>query len=444
MDLRAAAMELIWAALGAVNPATAVARTLRREGETLFIGDRPYDLTALDRVAVVGAGKAGAGMAAAVEAILGDRIAAGWVNVRYGYEPAHPLERVHIHPAGHPIPDKAGLEGTRQILEIVDSLTPRDLALVLISGGASALMEEPVPGVSLDDLQRLNDLLLRSGATIQEINAVRKHLSQVKGGRLAQRIVRRGARAAVLILSDVVGNPLDAIGSGPCVPDSTTFTDAWAVLEQYGLLEIVPLTVRSHLERGRRGEETDTPKPGAPLFADIHTLIVADNRTAAEAAVERAKALGFHAVLLTTYLEGEAREAGRALAALAKEEARRGSPFPLPACLVLGGETTVTVRGAGRGGRNQELALGAALALEGWENILVVTLATDGTDGPTDAAGAMADGSTVSRARALGLDPVDHLARNDAYPLFATLGDLIITGPTGTNVNDLAFVLVKG
>ncbi len=443
-QLRSIATELVWAALGAVNPARAVARCLRREGEALIIGDRPYDLTALDRVVVVGAGKAGAGMAAAVEAFLGDRIAAGWVNVRYGYEPAHPPARITVHPAGHPIPDEAGLEGTRQILEIVDSLGPRDLALVLISGGASALMEEPVPGVSLADLQSLTDALLRSGATIQEINAIRKHLSQVKGGRLAQRIVRQGARAAVLILSDVVGNPLDAIGSGPCVPDPTTFADAWAVLERYGLLETVPPAVRSHLEMGLHGDETDTPKPGDPLFASVYTCIVADNRTAAEAVVERARALGFHTVILTTYMEGEAREVGRMLAALAKEEARYGRPLPLPACLVLGGETTVTVRGTGRGGRNQEVALGAALALEGWENVLMVTLATDGTDGPTDAAGALADGSTVSRARAMGLDPVDHLARNDAYPLFAALGDLIVTGPTGTNVNDLAFVLVWG
>ncbi len=441
--LREVAMELIWAALGAVNPASAVARHLRREGTTLFIGDRPYDLSQIDRVIVIGAGKAGAGMAAAVEALLGEHIATGWVNVRYGYEPAHPPARIHIHPAGHPIPDEAGLEGTRRILALVDSLTPRDLALVLVSGGASALMEAPAPGVSLPDLQTLTDSLLRSGATIGEINAVRKHLSQVKGGRLAERIVRRGAQAAVLILSDVVGSPLDAIGSGPCAPDPTTFADAWAVLERYNLLDQVPPGVLRHLERGRSGQEAETPGPGDRLFAGVHTVIVAENRTAAEAAVERARALGFHAVLLTTYLEGEAREIGRVLAALAKEQARTGHPLPLPACLVLGGETTVTVRGSGRGGRNQEVALGAALALDGWENVLVATLATDGTDGPTDAAGAFADGDTVARARALGLDPADHLARNDAYPFFAALGDLIITGPTGTNVNDLAFVLAR-
>lgn len=436
-------MELVWAALGAVNPARAVARYLRREGPTLFIGDRPYDLNWIDRVVVIGAGKAGAGMAAAVEAFLGERVATGWVNVRYGYEPAQMLARIHIHPAGHPIPDEAGLEGTRRILGLVDSLTPRDLVLVLVSGGASALMEAPVPDVSLADLQALTDNLLRSGATIGEINTVRKHLSQVKGGRLAERIARRGTQAAVLILSDVVGSPLDAIGSGPCVPDPTTFADAWAVLERYNLLDQVPPSVFRHLERGRNGQEPETPKPGDPLFAGMHTVIVAENRTAAEAAVERARALGFHAILLTTYLEGEAREVGRVLAALAKEEARAGSPLPRPACLVLGGETTVTVRGPGRGGRNQEVALGAALALDGWENILVATLATDGTDGPTDAAGAFVDGSTVARARALGLDPAEHLAHNDAYPFFAALGDLIITGPTGTNVNDLAFVLVR-
>ncbi len=441
--LREVAMELIWAALGAVNPARAVARHLRREGPTLFVGNRPYDLSRIDRVVVIGAGKAGAGMAAAVEAFLGDRIAAGWVNVRYGYESVQPPAHIPIHPAGHPIPDDAGLEGTRRMLALVDSLTPRNLALVLVSGGASALMEAPVPGVSLPDLQALTDSLLRSGATIGEINAVRKHLSQIKGGRLAERIARRGAQAVVLVLSDVVGSPLDAIGSGPCAPDPTTFADAWAVLERYGLLDRAPPAVRRHLERGRSGQEAETPKPGDPLFAGVQTVIIAENRTAAEAAVERARALGFHAALMTTYLEGEAREVGRVLAALAKEEARTGHPLPLPACLVLGGETTVRVRGPGRGGRNQEVALGAALALEGWENVLIATLATDGTDGPTDAAGAFADGSTVARARALGLDPADHLARNDAYPLFAALGDLIITGPTGTNVNDLAFVLVR-
>ncbi|HEY75388.1 MAG TPA: glycerate kinase [Thermoflexia bacterium] len=439
--LREQVMELVWAALGAVNPMRAVARNLQREGNQIRVGDRLYELPSDRRVAVIGAGKAGGGMAAGVEAILADRIGEGWVNVRYGYEPSRPLQRIRVHPAGHPIPDQAGVEGTRRILDLVEGLDEGDLALVLISGGASALLVQPVEGVSLEDLQQLTDELLRSGATIEEVNTVRKHLSQVKGGHLARRITQRGAQAAVLVLSDVVGNPLDGIGSGPCAPDPTTFADAWAVLERYGLLDRIPATVRAYLERGLRGEVEETPKPGDLLFEHVHHVIVGDNRTAALAAAERARALGFHAEVLTTHLEGEAREVGKVLAALAKEEARYATPLPHPACLILGGETTVTVRGDGKGGRNQEMALAAALALDGWEGVMVATLATDGTDGPTDAAGAIADGDTVARARAMGLDPVDHLNRNDAYSFFASLGDLILTGPTGTNVCDLAFVL---
>jgi len=448
---RELAMELVWAALGAVNPMRAVARHLRWESGApaddrarLAVGDRSYDLGATGRVVVVGAGKAGVGMTAAAEAILGDRLADGWVNVRRGYEPAQPFHRIHIHPAGHPLPDRAGIEGTRRILGLLDGVGEGDLVLMLLSGGASALLVQPVEGVSLEDLQRLTDGLLCSGAAIQEVNAVRKHLSQVKGGRLARRIARQGAQVAVLVISDAVGNRLDVIGSGPCAPDPTTFADAWGVLERYGLLESVPLAVRGHLERGLQGEVEETPKPGDPLFERVHHVIVADIRTAAQAAVERARALGFNALLLTAYLEGEAREVGRVLAALAREEARQTSPLPHPACLVLGGETTVTVRGDGKGGRNQEVALAAALALEGEEGVMVATLATDGTDGPTDGAGAFATGSTVPRARSLGLDPADYLARNDSHTFFAALGDLIVTGPTGTNVCDLAFVLACG
>ena len=436
-------MELAWAALGAANPARAVARCLRLEAPParLWVGESACDLSAPGRVVVVGAGKAGAGMAAAVEAFLGPRIDAGWVNVAYGYQPAHPLSQVHIHPAGHPLPDAATLEGSRHILSILDGLRAGDLALVLLSGGASALLEQPLEEVSLADLRAVTGMLLRSGAAIREINAVRKHLSRVKGGRLAQRVVERGAQVAVLVISDVVGNPLDAIGSGPCAPDPTTFADAWAVLERRGLLEQAPPAVRRVLEQGCAGLLPETPKPGDPLFARVRHEIVADNRTAAQAAVERAQALGLHARLLTTSLEGEARQAGEMLAALARQLSADPS-LPRPACLVLGGETTVTVRGGGRGGRNQEVALAAALALDGCPGVLVATLATDGVDGPTDAAGAIVDGSTVARCRAQGLDPQAHLDANDVYPLFAALGDLIVTGPTGTNVNDLAFVLI--
>jgi hydroxypyruvate reductase len=431
--------DLIQAALAAADPAQAVARHVCLEGDTLHVGDRAYDIAGR-RVVVLGAGKASGTMAAAVEELLGERIATGWVNVRRGYEPAVPLRRIHIHGAGHPIPDLASLEGTQQMLERLAGLSERDLVLFLLSGGASALLELPVAGVSLEDLQRLTDALLRSGAAIAEINTVRKHLSQVKGGRLVH--WAGPAQVAVLVLSDVVGSPLDAIGSGPWAPDPTSFADAWAVLQRYGLLDGIPAGLREHLERGRRGEVGDTPKPGDPRLAQVQHLVVADNRAAASAAVARARALGYHALLLTTSLEGEAREVGRVFAALAKEVACYDEPLPRPAVLVLGGETTVTVRGQGQGGRNQEAALAAALALEGWAGVMVATLATDGTDGPTDAAGAIVTGETVARARALGLDPGAHLARNDAYPFFAVLGDLVQTGPTGTNVNDLAFVVV--
>ena len=438
---RELALDLVQAALRGVDPRLLVPRFVQLEGQELLAGERVYDLAQVDRLVVVGAGKAGAGMAAAVEAILGQHVSAGWVNVRHGLEPERPLQRIHIHPAGHPLPDADGLLGTRRVLGLLERLGPQDLAVLLLSGGASALLVQPVPGVTLRHLQRLTDALLRSGAAIGEVNCVRKHLSQVKGGQLARRLARGGARALVLVLSDVVGNPLDAIGSGPCAPDPTTFADAWQTLGRYGLLETIPQPAREHLQRGLRGQVPETPKPGDGIFEQVYHILVGDVGTAALAAQQRAQALGLNTLLLTTYLEGEARAAGHFLAALAKEEAGLGRPLPRPACLVLGGETTVSVRGTGKGGRNQEVALAAALELDGWDDAMVVTAATDGTDGPTDAAGAIADGQTVARARALGLDPADHLARNDSYPLFEALGDLIVTGPTGTNVSDLAFVL---
>lgn len=436
---RAIVWELIHAALSAADPARAVAGHLRLEQSTLHVGRQAYNLVGA-RLVVIGAGKAAGTMAAAVEKLLGERITAGWVNVQRGYEPAVPLRRIRIHAAGHPLPDAAGVEGTRQLLALLAGLDADDLVLFLLSGGASALLELPAVGVALEEVRRLTADLLRSGAAIAEVNTVRKHLSQVKGGRLARWAAP--AHVAVLVLSDVVGSPLDAIGSGPCAPDPTTYADAWGVLEHYDLVEDLPAGVRAHLALGRRGEITETIKPGDPALARVAHTIIADNGVAASAAVRRAQDLGCQALLLMTCLEGEAREVGRALAALAKQVAYHGQPLARPAVLVLGGETTVTVRGSGTGGRNQEVALAAALELEGCPDVLVVTLATDGTDGPTDGAGAIVTGDTVARARALGLDPAASLARNDAYPFFAALGDLVQTGPTGTNVNDLVFVLV--
>lgn len=429
-------LPILSAALEAVDPYAAVARALVREGNQLRIGERTYDLGQVERVLVVGAGKAGAPMARAVEDALGDRIAAGVVNVKRGH--VEPTRAVQLHEAGHPIPDEAGVEGTRRIVELLRSAGPRDLVICLISGGGSALLQLPAEGISLADTQRITDLLLRAGATINELNTVRKHLSQVTGGGLAR--LAQPASLAALLLSDVVGNPLDVIASGPTVPDTSTFADAVAILERYDLWSRAPTSVRQRLDAGRRGEVPETPKADDPLFTRVQNLVVASNEVAALAAVAEAERRGFRTLLLSTYVEGEAREVAKVYAALAREVAASGRPLPRPCCLVLGGETTVTVRGQGSGGRNQELALAAALKLDGLHDVMLVALATDGNDGPTDAAGAVVDGTTIARARAIGLDPYAALAENDAYPFFDRLGDLLLTGPTNTNVNDLAFI----
>jgi len=432
--------DILSAALGAVDPAQAIRQNVRLTGDNLRVGQRTYDLSRYERIFVVGGGKAGSPMVAAIEEILGERITAGLVNVKHGYLPPEgvSVRRVEIVEAGHPTPDEAGRRGTERMVEMLSGLTAKDLVFCLISGGGSALMTLPVPAISLADVQVLTGALLRCGATINEINAVRKHISRIKGGQLAR--LAHPAQVVSLILSDVVGNPLDVIASGPTVPDTTTFAQAYGVLEKYDLLDQVPASIVKHLAAGVAGKIAETPKEGDPAFATVYNLIVGSNEIAAQAALNRAKELGFNAQLLSTYVEGEAREVAKVLAALAKEMARSGRPLPRPGCLVLGGETTVTITGKGKGGRNQEMALAAALALEGWQDVMVVTLATDGTDGPTDAAGGVATGETVAWAREMGLNPEQYLADNDSYHFFEALGELIVTGPTNTNVNDLAFV----
>src|SRR5262245_29750425 len=289
-------------------------------------------------------------------------------------------------------------------------------------------------------MQRTTDLLLRAGATINELNTIRKHLEQAKGGGLAR--LASPSDVLTLVLSDVVGNPLDVIASGPTVPDTSTFADTCAIVERFGIWDRLPASVADRLRAGRDGTIADTPKPGDPLFDRVHTMVVASNELAAEAGVRQAEEEGLSALLLTTYVEGEAREVAKVVAALAREEGARNRPLARPACLILGGETTVTVRGTGVGGRNQELGLAASLKIAGLDDVIIAALATDGNDGPNDATGALIDGSTVARARALGLDPDAYLANNDAYNFFDGLGDLLITGPTNTNVNDLLYVFV--
>lgn len=433
---RKAALEVLTAALEAADPGKAVKRFLKLEGRKLRVSDRTYDLSEYDRVLVVGGGKAGSAMTAAVEDVLGNYVRGGVVNVKYGH--VAPTRIVKINEAAHPVPDEAGLAGTREMVEMVEGAGPRDLVITVISGGGSALIDLPVEGITLEHMKQLTGDLLRSGATINEINTIRKHLSQVKGGGIAR--LASPATVISLVLSDVVGNPLDMIASGPTVPDTTTFQDAWRVLEQYGLTNSLPGPIGDRLRAGVRGEIPDTLKAGDPVFAKVQTVVVASNELAAEAAMARAGELGFNTLLLSTFVEGEAREIAKVYAATAREIAVYGRPLARPACLIAGGETTVTVRGDGMGGRNQEMALAAALKLAGLNDVMVLPAATDGSDGPTDATGAIADGTTVARALELGLDPADFLARNDAYHFFERLGDLIKTGPTNTNVNDLTFV----
>lgn len=437
-NLRDLARLILDAALAASDPRAAVQRALHREGNRLSVQGREYDLDRIHRVLVIGFGKASAAMAQAAEQVLGDKIERGWVNVKYGH--TAPLQTVHLHEAGHPLPDANSLLGAQKILELLDTTAPEDLVICLISGGGSALMELLTPGISLDDLRSTTEALLRSGATIGEINALRKHLSQIKGGQLARR-----SRAPVLslILSDVIGSALDAIASGPTAPDSTTFQDALAVIERRGITGQLSTSILQRMERGVRGEIADTPKANDPIFERVQNVIIADNAIACQAALVTAQGLGIHSLLLSTYIQGEAREFAKTLAAIGKEILASGRPLDRPACVIAGGETTVTLRGNGKGGRNQELALAAAIEISGLPDMVILSAGTDGTDGPTDAAGAIADGGTVARAAERGLAAVEHLADNDAYHFFQPLGDLIITGPTNTNVNDLMLLLVQ-
>jgi glycerate 2-kinase len=426
MGLHAAASELQRAALAAADPASAIRRYVRREGDVLYVADQCYHLGDYERVYVVGGGKAAVPMAAAIVDILGERLTEGVVVTKYEHAGGWSVPRLQIIEAGHPVPDENSVRGARAVADLADQATERDLIICLISGGGSALLTLPVPGLTLADLQALTDALLRCGATINEVNAVRKHCSGIKGGNLAR--LAAPAQLVTLVLSDVVGDPLDAIASGPTVPDTTTVADAREVLGRYGILEVLPLQ--------------ETPKPGDAIFDKVQNVVVGSNRLAALAAVKKARVLGFNALLLSTYVEGEAREVGRVAAALAKGIRAHGDPLSPPACLVWGGETTVMVRGEGKGGRNQELALSAALALDGWRDVLIMALATDGTDGPTDAAGAIVTGETMDRAREHGLDAWAALEANNSYHFFEALDGLIRTGPTGTNVNDLLFELV--
>ena len=426
------------AGLEAADAGNAVRRHLSRSSNCLQVGTMRMDLERFEQIVLLSIGKAAVAMAAAAEQVLGESLDTGLVVTKHGHV-THSLGNCAVIQAGHPIPDEAGERASRLIEALTRQLTASDLLLVLISGGASALMPASASGVTLAAKQQTTNLLLRAGATIYELNAVRKHLSALKGGRLAA--LAFPATVIGLLLSDVVGDPVDVIGSGPTAPDSSTYADALAVLTKFGLLECVPPMVRAHLENGALGLLSETPKPDDAIFAKVKNVVVGSNRLALEAAAKKAIQLGYNALVLSSTIEGETREIASMHAQILREIVTSGNPVPAPACILSGGETTVTIRGEGKGGRNQEFALAAALGSAGLENVSVLSVGTDGTDGPTDAAGALATGATLERASKLGLDAAAHLACNDSYPFFDALGDLIRTGSTGTNVMDLHILM---
>ena len=434
--VRALLARLLEAGLHAVDPAAAVRRHVRRAGVWLHVGRQRYNLREYSRVVAVGAGKASARMGVALEDTLGDRLVGGLVVVKYGH--AAPTKTIEVVEAAHPVPDQAGRRAAARLLALAGSLTPNDLLFVLLSGGASSLLPAPAPRLSLRDKQQTTRLLLRSGATIQELTAVRTHLSAIKGGRLA---AATPARVVSLILSDVIGDDLEAIGSGPTAPDPTTYEEAWRVLHRYRLWQAVPPRVRRHLLDGRQGRHADTPKPGSRLFRRVQNQLIGNNRQAVEAVARAVKQAGLSPLILSSTLTGEATGAARVFGAIAREIASSGRPVARPACIIAGGELTVTVRGHGMGGRAQEMALASALEIAGLPNVWIAAFGTDGTDGPTDAAGAVVDGQTVAHAARAGLDIACALRRNDAYPFFKKLDRHITSGPTGTNVNDLYLLI---
>jgi len=432
------AIDIFQAGLRAVAPGAAIKNCCQLNGEKLAVAGETYNLELYTKVFVLGAGKAGCSMARAVEDILGERISAGQITVKYGH--VEKLSRIEVTEAAHPVPDENGMAGARKIYHLALSADDKTLVICLISGGGSALMPFPVDSVSLEDKQKTTRILLACGATIHEINTIRKHLSVIKGGGLAKAVYP--ATLVTLILSDVVGDNLDSIASGPCVADSGTFEDCRAILEKYDIGGQIPLPVRDYLNAGVKKLVPETPKSGEDFFTKTQNVIVAGNFNALRSAKEKADELGYNTLLLSSMLEGETRNVAANHIAIAREIQQHGFPEKTPACLLTGGETTVTIRGSGLGGRNQEFVLAAAVKMAGMDNLVVFSAGTDGTDGPTDAAGAMADPSTVDRAMAVGLDPESYLNNNDSYHFFERLDDLYKTGPTHTNVMDVRIILV--
>ncbi|MGA2318462.1 MAG: glycerate kinase [Thermodesulfobacteriota bacterium] len=442
-EMKRMAKDIFSKALSAVDPSKILKDRIRIEKDRLWIrieenSEKNFDLNTFHKIFLVGTGKASNSMAKAVEEIFGDRMTKGVVTTKYGH--LLPLKKTEIIEAGHPIPDQKGYEGAKKIQGLLKKSGPKDLVIFILSGGGSALLPFPADGIELKEKQEMTQLLLDCGADIKEINTIRKHISRMKGGWLT----RWAYPSTVIgfILSDVVGDQLDVIGSGPTVPDPSTFEEAWEILKKYDLLNEIAPSIQKHLILGKEGKVEETPKPGDVVFERVYNSLIGSNILALRAAEKEATSLGLNTLILSSSIEGETREASRFHTAIAKEVISSGNPIPKPACILSGGETTVTIKGKGLGGRNQEFALAGALEISGIEKVVLLSGGTDGTDGPTDASGAMVDHTTVHRAKSMGLDPKAHLENNDAYPFFQKLGDLLITGPTHTNVMDVRILLV--
>ena len=434
--------NVLQAALEAVNPYSAVQRALSLQGCLLSIVHHQLDLSFFRHIYAIAIGKAASPMLQACADVLGSHLSQALLITKSGHvQQTNAIPQLAVYEAAHPIPDERSVRAAQAVKRLLNQTQANDLVLFLISGGGSALLTHPADGITLTDLQLLTDQLLKCGASIHQLNTLRKHLDEVKGGGLAAWAFP--ACSVSLILSDVVGNPLDVIASGPTVADPTTFQDALNILSQFDLCDKIPPSILQYLKQGTQGLIPETLKPNDPRLSAAQNFIIASNEHAARAACSQAQKQDFHPLLLTTFAEGEARHVGSLLAAIARQINLSNEPLPRPACVVIGGETTVTVRGNGLGGRNQELALGAVKGLAGLKDTLLLTLATDGGDGPTDAAGSVVSGDTLTRAAALSLNSEDFLQRNDSYHFFASLEDLIITGPTFTNVNDLAFLFAN-
>ncbi len=437
-QLRQDARAIFDAGIAAADSYRAIERHVCIENATLSVAGKEYNLDHYQRVLVIGAGKASARMAQALEDLLGNRISGGVINVKHGHAAA--LRAITVNQASHPLPDQAGYDGARAIVELAQSAGQGDLIFCLISGGGSALLPYPADKITLEEKCQTTQVLLDCGATIQEVNTIRKHISKVKGGRLAK--LAFPATTISLILSDVIGDSLDGIASGPTAADSTTFADCLSIIQNYGIEGRIPPAVWQLLCHGASGTVPDTAKAGDAVFANVHNVVVGSNRLALEAVRRKAQALGYNSLLLSSFIDGETRVVAALHAAVAKEINSSGNPVGRPACVISGGETTVTMRGSGLGGRNQEFALAAAVEIAGLSNVVVLSGASDGTDGFTHAAGALADGTTIQRAKEIGLNARTALDNNDSYHFFEPLGDLLITGPTLTNVMDLRVVLV--